>query len=226
MSKKIFSEVVEPIGRKPLQHSMFFELTFEVLVFAQAFLRSVLPPELVSYLDVDNMSIESKNLFDVMFKETRADVVYRVPIRDSQACIDFFVVLEHKSFDDFWTIFQSFCYSVRICERTFKQAKDAGLVDKSYRLPPVIIIIIHHGETPFTASTELRKLFYDLPMIDEFVPNMKAILFDLSKLDESAIPSDPNVPELKAVLKIMKEIFSREIGIKAEEVFEALRPYS
>ncbi|MDR3111031.1 MAG: Rpn family recombination-promoting nuclease/putative transposase [Planctomycetaceae bacterium] len=167
-----------------------------------------------------------KQMFDVMFKETRADVVYRVPIKGSAAHIDFFVILEHKSFDDFWTIFQAFCYVARICEREFNTAKDSEGVNKSYRLPPVIAIIIHHGETRFTGSVELGELFYDLTEIRDFLPKMKAILVDLNIMEESAVPSDPNVPELKAVLMILKVIFSKEVGVKAKEIFEELKPYS
>jgi hypothetical protein len=87
-------------------------------------------------------------------------------------------------------------------------------------------IIIHHGETRFTGSVELDELFYDLPEIRDFLPKMKAILVDLSVMEESAVPSDPNVPELKAVLMILKVIFSKEVGVKAKEVFEELKPYS
>jgi hypothetical protein len=214
------------LGKQPLQHSAFFELTFEMLMLAQAFLRCVLPAKLLARLDIEALTIEPKKLFDVLFKETRADVIYRVPIRDSAMHIDFFIILEHKSFDDFWTIFQVFCYVARLCEREFKTAKEEGRVDKSYRLPPVIVIIIHHGETRFTGSLELDELFYDVPEIRNLLPKMKAILVDLSVMDESAIPNDPNVPELKAVLMILKVIFSKEVGVKAKEVFEELKPFS
>ncbi|MDR2756638.1 MAG: Rpn family recombination-promoting nuclease/putative transposase [Planctomycetaceae bacterium] len=224
---KITSETdLISLGKRPLPHSTFFELTFEMLMLAQAFLRSILPETLLARLDIDHLTLAPKKMYDVWFKETRADVVYRVPIRDSITYIDFFIILEHKSFDDFWTILQVFCYAARICEREFRTAEEKGLIDKSYRLPPVIVIIIHHGETQFTGSIELDKLFYDLPEIQELLPKMKAILLDLSVMDESAIPSDPNVPELKAVLMILKVIFSKDVGVKAKDVFEELKPYS
>jgi ribosomal silencing factor RsfS len=227
MSEPIPQTDIATLGKRPLPHSRFFEMTFEMLMLAQAFLRCVLPKELLARLDIDALTIEPKQMFDVMFKETRADVIYRVPIKDSTEHIDFFIILEHKSFDDFWAIFQAFCYVVRICEREFKTANEEGRVDNSYRLPPVMAIIIHHGETRFTGSLEVNELFSDLlPEIREYLLNMKAILVDLSVMDESEIPSDPNVPELKWVLKMMKVIFSKKVGVKAKEIFEELKPYS
>jgi predicted transposase YdaD len=211
---------------QPLQHSKFFELTFEMLELAKAFLRSILPAKLVERLDIEKLTLEPKQMFNAQFQEMRADVIYRVPIKKTGKDIVFFVVLEHKSYDDFWTILQIFFYVVHIFEKHFKKASENDEVNVSYRLSPIIAIIIHHGETRFTGSIELADLFYDLPEIKQYFPNMKAILFDLSTMDESEIPSDPNVPELKAVLTILKVVFSKDVGVRAKDVFEELKPYS
>ncbi|MDR2115921.1 MAG: hypothetical protein LBP87_06030, partial [Planctomycetaceae bacterium] len=45
------------LGKRPLTHSTFFELTFEMLMLAQAFLRCILPEKLLARLDIDGLTI-------------------------------------------------------------------------------------------------------------------------------------------------------------------------
>jgi hypothetical protein len=96
------------LGKRPLQHSTFFELTFEMLMLAQAFLRCILPEKLLARLDIDALTIEPKQMFDVMFKETRADVVYRVPIRDSATLLIFSLSWNTKVLMTFGRYFKCF----------------------------------------------------------------------------------------------------------------------
>ncbi len=208
-------------------HDTFFIETFQMERFAKSFLKVVLPKKTVRLLDLEAITIIPRHVTNDLFKGKIADVIYRVPIRKSKQHIDFFAVLEHKSQSDFLTIFQLWSYVQRICEQNLREAKVVeGFNPRTYRLPPVIPVIIHHGTSAFTGKTQLSELFVRLPEIEKYLPTMEAVLFDLSRLDDSEIPSDPDVPELKAVLTILKAVFRRDYGTKLQEIIELLKPLS
>ena len=129
---------------------------------AKGFLRVVLPGKLQERLDLNGLTVEPPHLTDNVFRNRYADKIYRVPIRGTEHHVDFFVILEHKSFNDLWTIFQLWIYVTLVCQREYREVEESGdgHVPADYRLPPVIAIILHHGESKFTGKTELSELFF------------------------------------------------------------------
>ena len=209
---------------RQLDHDGFFTNTFQMKRLAKGFLRIALPGDLRECLDLDGLTIESTHLIDDVFTDRYADVIYRVPVKDTEHHIDFFVILEHKSFNDFWTIFQLWQYVALVLRNEFRVANKEDRVNADYRLPPVIAIIVHHGESRFTGKTELSELFLQLPGIDKYLPKLQAVLFDLSAMADNDIPHDPDVPELKLVLTALKVVFRKDVTTKITEILEELKP--
>ena len=221
------SEPAQSTELLPLTHDEFFTGTFRTKRLAKGFLRVVLPSELLECLDLDGLTFEPRHVSDdLVVRDRIADVVYRVPIKGTEQHIDFFTVLEHKSFNDLWTVFQLWRYVYRICQQEYDKMEDAGRghVPAGYRLPPVIAIIIHHGETRFTGKTELSELFLQLPGIEKYLPKLQAVLFDLNTIADDAIPEDPEVPEMKLVLAALKLVFRKDLTAKIAEIIEELKP--
>jgi len=162
----------------------------------------------------------------VVFRETRADMIYRVPIlgREENLCI--YVLLEHKSYNDFFAIFQADQYAGQISQQELRRTIDEKRLTVDFRLSPVLVIIFHHGETAFTGPIDVAGVYEDYDVLADYVSHRRAILFDLSTLPESEIPDDPETPELYAVLRIMQVIFSMDIATKSRVVLERLKPYS
>ena len=209
---------------RPLDHDGFFTNTFQMKRLAKGFLRVTLPGELRGRLDLDGLTLEPLHLTDDVFKKRRADVIYRVPIKESEHHVDFFVILEHKSFNYLWTIFQLWQYVALVLRQEFKKADEAGLTTADYQLPPVIAIIVHHGETRFTGKTELSELFLQLPGLEKYLPRLQAVLFDLNAIADEDVPFDPEVPELKLVLTALKVVFRKDVTAKITEILEELKP--
>ena len=215
---------LQSFGGLPLTHDKLFREMFQWLELAKAFLRSVLPVAILAKLELDGLTIEPKDFLSVVFKETRADMVYRIPIRGRAECLCIYVLLEHKSYNDFFTVFQADQYASQISLEEFLLAKDEKRLTVDFRLSPVLVIIFHHGETAFTGPTDVMGVYEDYGVFADYIPHRRAILFDLSTLSE--IPDDPETPELFAVLRIMQVIFSTDISTKSREVLERLKPYS
>ncbi len=152
-------------------HDTFFVETFQLRRIAKAFLKRVLPPKTLKLLDLDALTVLPRHVTNSLFKGKIADVIYRVPIRKTRQHIDLFVVLEHKSQNEFLTIFQLWGYVQRLCEQNLREAENAKVFKaKTYRLPPVMPIIVHHGTSAFTGKTQLSELFVKLPEVEKYLP--------------------------------------------------------
>ena len=210
-----------------LTHDGYFTEMFGVKRIAVAFLKKTLPSITIDYLDLENLAVDDRNLTDDLFKKAIADVVYRVPIKNTKKHANFFVIVEHKSYQDELTIFQLWCYLFLICRREFQAAQERCEVKAGYRLPPIIVIILHHGNSKFKGTTELSKLFALLPGLEGYYPGLQAILFDLNTIsDEDPILSDSEVPEFKVVLMVMKLVFRSDVTVKLRDILLELKPYS
>ena len=97
----------------------------------------------------------------------------------------------------------------------------------TYRHPPIVAIIVHHGATKFKGATELSEMFVPIPGLEQHFPGLRAILFDLSDIDDDdPILNDPKVPELKVVLMVLKVVFRKDVMMKVTDVIQALKPHS
>ncbi len=137
-----------------------------------------------------------------------------------------YVLLEHKSYNDFLAIFQADQYAGQIGQDEVRRAQDEKRLTVDFRLSPVLVILFHHGEAAFTGPIDVAEVYDDYGFMGDFVPHRRAILFDLNALSESEVPDDPETPELYAVLRIMQVIFSADIGTKSRVVLERLKPFS
>lgn len=223
-SKYQIEAELKAFGGMPFTHDKLFREVFQWVELAKAFLRIVLPGPVLAKLDLERLTIEPKDFLSIIFKETRADIIYRIPIIASKENLCVYVLLEHKSYNDIFTIFQADQYAAQISQKEYRQADDEKRLNAEFRFSPVVAIIFHHGERAFTGPTEVAELYEDHGVLVDYLPHRRAILFDLSTLPE--IPDDPNVPELYAVLRIMQTIFSLDLGMKTREVLERLHPYA
>jgi hypothetical protein len=133
----------------------------------------------------------------------------------------------NKSYQDFQTIFQLWGYVYRICLREYQAAEQRGENMATYRHPPIVAIIVHHGVTKFKGATELAEMFVPIPGLEQHFPGLRAILFDLSSIDDDdPILNDPEVPELKVVLMVLKVVFRKDVVMKVSDVMQALKPHS
>jgi hypothetical protein len=174
-----------------------------------------LPKETIPYLNLDRLKVVERQKSDDVFKALSADVVYRVPIKGTKEHVNFFVVMEHKSFQDYHTIIQLWGYVYRICFQEWQVAMERGESKTKYWLPPIVAIIVYHGETAFKGATELADMFVSLPGLEPHLPRLQAVLFDLSSIDDDdPILNDPEVPELKVVFMVLKTVFRKDVFMK------------
>ena len=93
---KVKSSSVIPENLK-LTHDGYFREAFQTKRFTTAFLRKKLPKETLACLNLNKLTAEKRDMTDDLFKGVIANITYRVPIKGRKECVNFFVVVEHKS---------------------------------------------------------------------------------------------------------------------------------
>jgi predicted transposase YdaD len=189
----------------------------------------VLPLTLQKQINIANLKVSVRRFHDEHFKEARSDMIYEIPLKKNRKKhVKIYIVIEHKSYDSSHTMLQLFNYEVQIINTEIELAKKRGTYTKDFKLPPIILIIFHHGGGIYTGSVELSDEFEKIEGADEFTIKQKGIVFDLSLKNRTDLPHDPDVPELYIALRVMQIIMDKNLDeiLREEYLLEELQPYT
>ena len=206
--------------RKRYCHDEFCKNNLRDLDKARKFLKLTFKPEIIDLLDLERLKLSQESFLDEDLKKLYGDVLYQVPIKNSDENIIVFVLIEQKTENDKWAIFQLAKYIIRIWDKELQKAKDEKRL-ADFKLPTVIPLIFHHGEFKFTASTELIKQVRVLEGLEQYTLNMKSFLFDVTPLGEKDLPEDL---ELCVLIMVLQAVFSEDVVARLLAIYKKLRP--
>ena len=152
------------------QYDAYFKFNLEKREIAEAYIRKVLPQELLNLADFSQMKLEPSEHIDPELRKLITDVLWSLPIKGEKSY--FYILAEHESGlkDHELLPFRFHKYVIRIMERHLAQGNK--------KLPIVIPILLYHGTTkgyPHSLSLydcfEMKTLaqkyaFRDLTLID------------------------------------------------------------
>ena len=197
VSAEKLEELVKKFG---ITHDVFFVLMFQEKEIAIEYLRTFLSPETLSQIDLERLIIEVRVFHDEFFRELRADMIYRVPLKDSDNEISAYILMEHKSYSDPNVLFQSLKYMVRIM--------DQGR-GKTGKYPRILPFVLYNGKEDYPDGFENFSNQIDSYNFPGFEPlNFTACFVNLNKRNLSKLT---NVPRLFYVLKAMSLIYDKDI---------------
>ena len=203
-----------PKGR----HDEFFKGCFEDLAVARAFFEHYLPPDIVSQFDLDKIALERGSFIDEEeLRQSYSDLLYTLPLRgkspdDKTPKAYIYILVEHKSSSDKFTVYQLLRYMLRIWDRELREAERRA----SFLLPAIIPLIFHHGRTPFHAPIKFQELIATPPGLEPFIPSYRCLLVDLKAIAPADLPSEDE--RLHAILAVMRSVFvGVEISVTLEE---------
>ena len=195
-------------GKDQANHDEFVAKNFEDLALARSFFRHFLPAEILEQVDLEKLALEQGSYVDEDLRRSYSDLNYTVPLRnpalESPCRAYIYILVEHKSESDEFTVFQLLRYMVRIWQR---ELEDAGY-RKGFRLPPIVPLVLHHGRSEFKAPVELGDLVVKMDGMGRFVPDYRCLLIDLMQVSPEEMPKSD--PRLHAVLAVMRSIFDEE----------------
>jgi hypothetical protein len=129
-------------------HDRVFRQTFADPEHAASLLRACLPPEIAEAMDWTTLRRRTKEFIDERLREHRSDEVFSVLDRAGD---EHFVVVEHKADADPETAPQQFRYQTQIWKRC------QGRAPAGTPLPPILPVVVHHGDEPWAAPTTLLQ---------------------------------------------------------------------
>ena len=202
------------------QHDPFFRSTFEEPEMFRKLLEWHLSSAMLKLLDLDRMECQKDSLLDEQLKAYYTDLLYKIPIRGTDENIVVFILVEHKTSPARWTMFQILQYIVQVWQREFNAAKEQGRL-ADFLLPPILPIIVYHGERKFTAPIRFGNLIRLIGDFAKYTPDFEGMLLDLMVIREDQLPDDL---ELHCVLAVMQAVFRKDIADRMLKVYQKLRP--
>ena len=202
------------------QHDPFFRSMFGEPGMFRKFLDWALPDMMLELLDLDRLERQNDSFLDEQLKAHYTDVLFKIPLRNADESIVVFVLVEHKTSSERWTMFQALRYVVQIWQREFNTAKEQDRLAE-FMLPPVLPIIVYHGERNFNAAIQLGKLIRPISSFEKYMLDFEGMLIDLTRIDEDGLPEDL---ELYCVLAVMQAVFRKDVADRMLRIYKKLRP--
>jgi hypothetical protein len=171
------------------------------------------------------MTRDEDTFVDQKLAHCYTDVLYRIIYKDKPACLYF--LFEHKSWEPDFPALQLLKNMVFIWEKKTRNEKESEKQktgkeeDKKKEpktLPPIIPLLIYHGESAWKADTRFRALFDVPPILEKYIPAFSYEKYDVSHLPEEQIIK--GVVELRIVLMAFRYIFRPEIMSRLKDIFQ------
>jgi len=176
---------------------------------ARSFFQEYLPPEIVRNLDFNTLQICKDSFIDKKLAKYFSDILYQVNLKDTGIFI--YLLIDHKSKEDWLIAFQFLKYMVRIWELYLKQNEGART------LPVIIPMVIYHGARQWQVDTHFIGMFDAPGYLKEYVPDFGYNLYDISHVPDEAIKG---AVLLRIILMTLKYIFTPELSYKLrKEIF-------
>ncbi|WP_295445261.1 Rpn family recombination-promoting nuclease/putative transposase [uncultured Thiodictyon sp.] len=181
-------------------HDAFFRESFGRREIALDFLRHQLPAEVLAEVDLGTLEISKDTYVSTDLRSAYSDLVYRLRYRDTR--LNVYLLFEHKSSPEHWTLLQLLRYIAAEGQEYRKQHPHAR------RLPPIYPLVIYHGERHWRAPRSFHELVAPLPSaLAPFVPQFTYALHDISARTDAEIKGDVLT---RLVQLAMRWIFSKE----------------
>jgi predicted transposase/invertase (TIGR01784 family) len=201
--------------KKYLSHDGLFRAAFENAELVESFSRENLPAEITENLDFSTMEQDKDTFIDQHLTRCYADVLYYIHFKDNPAYLYF--LYEHKSSEP------DFPGLHLLKNMTFIWDKHLVKYKETKKLPPIIPMLVYHGEYAWKSSTSFISMF-DIPVIlEKYIPAFQYELYDISHIPEEQIKGEV---KLRIILMALRYIFQPEIMSRLKNIFQLFRELS
>ena len=139
-------------------------------------LASVLPKAILAQLDLMTLTAMPGSFIDENFTASYTDLLFRVSLVGRPALI--YVLVEHKSQNEHWVVFQLLRYCIRVWEKHLAENRHID------RLPPILPLIVAHDPSGWSAprcfADLLDPIATQVPEVARLTPHFEVLVDDLS----------------------------------------------
>ena len=153
-------------------HDEFFTYVFSDPLNVRDFLKANIPADVLSLLDLNTLRISKESFVDEELKSHQSDILIETALTSFAEPVCIYILLEHKSSPDRWTLLQLLTYMVKIWKK--KRGK---------RLPVIIPVIFYHGRSQWNYPIEFSRYFDAPESLAPYTPRFTAELFDAGRIE-------------------------------------------
>ncbi|HRI70722.1 MAG TPA: Rpn family recombination-promoting nuclease/putative transposase [Polyangium sp.] len=181
---------------------------------AAAELKCIFPSALVAAIDWSTLRPRPLRFVDAKLSSKYADVLFSVDIASKEILI--YILFEHKSVADRWTLLQLLEYQSRIWREYLEDPENKGKT----HLPVILPVVLHHSENGWTCPKRFHE-YFDVPaeilqLVSPYMIDFGILLDDISKVDGTTLVARPLTPEGRLLL------FALRFGRTPDQFMEQL----
>ncbi|PUU86399.1 Rpn family recombination-promoting nuclease/putative transposase [Halanaerobium sp.] len=192
-------------------HDSLFKRTLGDKEVAVDFLENYLPNNILKEIDLTDIKVAKDSFVDEELEESFSDILYNVSIDGKEGFV--YLLFEHKSYFDKMTPVQMLGYILDIWKLYNKQ-------NKNEKLPPIIPILIYHGDRKWKYGSSLSELIEATSeAISDYIPGYNYLLYDFSNYSDAEIKGQI---KLRLFLKLISHIFDDDFDKGLREVLPLL----
>jgi predicted transposase/invertase (TIGR01784 family) len=165
------------------------------------FFKNYLSEDILKNLDLRTLKHEKESFISEKLKSDFSDLLFSVKNKKNKKVL-IYILFEHKSKPDRWVSFQLLKYMLSIWERELKNNP------KLKKLPAILPFVFYHGKQKWHINKYFKNIV-EQSLPEEYIPNFKYYLNDLSKYTEDTIKGKS---KLKLSLLTMKYIFEKDVA--------------
>jgi predicted transposase YdaD len=154
---------------------------------------------------------------------------------EESAHLYLYLLFEHKSYSDPDTLFQLLRYMVRIWEHHRRKSnvgagsgereKGAPAETGTYRLPPIIPVVLFHGETPWRGPRSFAEMVGGGAELTPYIPNFAPVIFDLITRSDAQISGDRLTQLVLLLFKHLRRSAQSKAGAaRVAEILSSAEP--
>ena len=199
-----------------LSHDGLFGFAFDKKNVVESFVKEYLPEEITKDLDFLTLTPDKDTFIDQKLSRCYSDVLYHIQFRNNPAYLYF--LFEHKSWEPAFPGLQLLKNMINIWEKHIEHHKGTGIKT----LPPIIPMLIYHGEHPWKVDTNFVSRF-DIPgTLRKYIPDFSFELSDVSHMLAEEIKGDL---ELRVIFTALRNIFQPDIMSRLKDIFQLFREF-
>lgn len=170
-------------SRAPNPHDRFVRSWLSIPTEAAAFFRMFLPEAVRRSLDLRTIKVVPGTFIEPRLRESITDILFEAVVAGRKALI--YLLLEHQSTVEWWMPLRMDLYIRKFWE-TWRERHP-----EERTLPPVIPIVLYHGDRPWSGPRSLSELV-EIPEeiqsdLASFLPVRSFVLVDLSATPDAAL---------------------------------------
>jgi predicted transposase YdaD len=219
-------------------HDRLLNQTLQQIDAARTLLATHLPSEVIEHLELQTLAPVDTSFIDHNLRRRFADRLFSVEVSEEVVqslglkinYVYIFVLIDHKSTDQPYTLVQMLGYIVRIWEIALAGGRP---------LVPILPWVIYNGVGPWRSSRSLDELIPVPESWKRYVPALEMAILDVGRMEDAAMTGHPNLQvtltllkygrgaKLEAALRLLFKMLSQVMSPQqARDVLDTIRVYA